>query len=149
MVQFYGFPAHDGPEGGAKVAFFRGGTVCTPDTIDRAVDDLEVQRMRAVLVPRIPALAGSLLRAKTCMYTTTPDEHFVIARHPEHAQVAIACGFSGHGFKFVPVVGEILADLATAGHTDHPIGLFDPARFAVPAAGAGRRPGASPAHPPR
>jgi sarcosine oxidase len=130
-VQFYGFPAHDGPDGGAKVAFFRGGIVCTPDTIDRAVGGLEVERMRAVLASRIPALAGSLLRAKTCMYTTTPDEHFVIARHPEHPQVAIACGFSGHGFKFVPVVGEILADLAMAGRTDHPIGLFDPARFAV------------------
>jgi sarcosine oxidase len=64
------------------------------------------------------------------MYTTTPDEHFVIATHPEHAGVTVACGFSGHGFKFVPVVGEILADLATSGATAHPISLFDPRRFA-------------------
>ena len=49
------------------------------------------------------------------MYTTTPDDHFVIATHPRHEQVTVACGFSGHGFKFVPVVGEILADLATRG----------------------------------
>ena len=65
------------------------------------------------------------------MYSSTPDEHFVIARHPAHPEsVTVACGFSGHGFKFVPVVGEILADLALTGTTGHPIGLFDPARFA-------------------
>jgi sarcosine oxidase len=64
-----------------------------------------------------------------CMYTTTPDEHFVIAPHPTHDRVTVACGFSGHGFKFMPVVGEILADLATDGTTRHPIALFDPARF--------------------
>jgi sarcosine oxidase len=65
------------------------------------------------------------------MYTNTPDEHFVIATHPEHEQVTVACGFSGHGFKFVPVVGEIVADLATTGTTEHPISLFDPRRAAV------------------
>jgi glycine/D-amino acid oxidase-like deaminating enzyme len=65
------------------------------------------------------------------MYTTTPDEHFVIATHPDHTQVTVACGFSGHGFKFVPVVGEILADLATDGGTAHPIALFDPRRPAL------------------
>jgi sarcosine oxidase len=63
------------------------------------------------------------------MYTTTPDEHFVIALHPEHPQVAVAAGFSGHGFKFVPLVGEVLADLVTERTTVHPIGLFDPARL--------------------
>jgi sarcosine oxidase len=70
------------------------------------------------------------------MYTTTPDHHFVIARHPAHEQVSVACGFSGHGFKFVPVVGEILADLATRGTTDHPIDLFDPRRRAMTPAAA-------------
>ena len=74
-------------------------------------------------------MAGSFLRAKACMYTSTPDEHFVIGRHPRHPQVLVACGFSGHGFKFAPVIGEILADLATTGATAHPIGLFDPCRF--------------------
>ena len=82
----------------------------------------------------LPTLPGQFLTAATCMYTTTPDEHFVIAQHPEHPQVSVACGFSGHGFKFVPVVGEILADLATTGSTAHPIGLFDPSRPALSAA---------------
>jgi sarcosine oxidase len=63
------------------------------------------------------------------MYTLTPDEHFVIGRHPAHERVVVACGFSGHGFKFVPVVGEILADLAVDGATAHPLSLFDPLRF--------------------
>lgn len=84
------------------------------------------------LAPLIPTLAGQHLRAATCMYTNTPDEHFVIAPHPEHAQVTVACGFSGHGFKFVPVVGEVVADLCLDGATRHPVGLFDPARFARP-----------------
>jgi sarcosine oxidase len=63
------------------------------------------------------------------MYTNTPDEHFVISAHPEHPQVVIACGFSGHGYKFCSVVGEILADLAIEGSTRHPIDLFSPARL--------------------
>jgi sarcosine oxidase len=76
----------------------------------------------------LPTLPGRLVRAATCLYTSTPDGHFVLGTHPEHPQVSIACGFSGHGFKFVPVVGEILADLATDGSTGHDIGLFDPLR---------------------
>jgi sarcosine oxidase len=130
-TQIYGFPAIDGPDGGAKVAFFRRGALTTPQTIDRTVHADEIAAMAGQTVPRLPALAGRFLRAKACMYTTTPDEHFVIARHPGHDHVTVAAGFSGHGFKFVPVVGEILADLATTGTTAHPIGLFDPGRPAL------------------
>jgi sarcosine oxidase len=133
-MQCYGFPAHDGARGGAKVAFFRNGVETSPETIDRAVSEHEVDEMRAFASARIPALNGPLLQAKTCMYTTTPDEHFVIGRHPGHDNVVIACGFSGHGFKFASVVGEILADLALEGGTDHPIELFDPVRFEAPIA---------------
>ncbi|MCK2238448.1 MULTISPECIES: N-methyl-L-tryptophan oxidase [unclassified Crossiella] len=129
-IQAYGFPASDGPDGGAKVAFFRGGQTCTPDTIDRTVHPHEVEAMRGQMLPRIPSLPGEFLRAATCMYTNTADEHFVIATHPAHEQVTVACGFSGHGFKFVPVVGEILADLALTGTTAHPIDLFRPERLA-------------------
>jgi sarcosine oxidase len=127
-VQFYGFPALDGPAGGVKVAFFRGGQTCTPDTIDRHVHDHEVRAMAAHVAARIPAIPGRFIRAVACMYTNTADKHFVVARHPGHERVTVACGFSGHGFKFVPVVGEVLADLATTGTTRHPIALFDPAR---------------------
>lgn len=77
--------------------------------------------------------------AKTCLYSVTPDKHFVIGQHPQHEQVSIACGFSGHGFKFVPVVGEILADLALTGATAHPIDLFDPQRPALRNEGCSHR----------
>jgi sarcosine oxidase len=127
--QFYGFPAHNGLSAGVKVAFFRGGQTCTPDTIDRTVHPEEIEAMAAFVRRGMPTLPGRFLRAATCMYTNTPDEHFVIARHPRHEQVVVACGFSGHGFKFVPVVGEVLADLVTEGRTSHPIYLFDPARL--------------------
>jgi sarcosine oxidase len=131
--QLYGFPAIDGPNGGAKVAFFRQGGVTTPETLDRQVHPEEVEFIAADLRRVLPTLPGRSLTAAACMYTTTPDEHFVIATHPRHEQVTVACGFSGHGFKFVPVVGEILADLATDGTTRHPIGLFDPRRPALTA----------------
>ncbi|MFE3741186.1 N-methyl-L-tryptophan oxidase [Streptomyces sp. NPDC059134] len=131
-VQVYGFPAIDGPDGGAKTAFFRKGTVCTPATIDRTVREEEIEAIAAHLRRHVPSLPGTFQQAATCMYSNTPDEHFVITRHPAHpASVTVACGFSGHGFKFVPVVGEIVADLALTGATGHPIELFDPSRLSA------------------
>jgi sarcosine oxidase len=133
---FYAIPAHDGPRDGVKVAFFRAdGRPANPETIDREVHDDEVEFIRGYLARYVPALDGDFLYAKTCMYTNTPDEHFVISTHPDYPQVAIAAGFSGHGYKFCSVVGEILADLATDGETSHPIGLFCPARLAGKARG--------------
>lgn len=133
--QIYGFPMTDGPAGGFKLGFFRKGSPTTPQTIDRHVYDHEVADMRARAVQLFPRLTGPLVQAKTCLYSVTPDEHFVIGPHPLHRQVQIACGFSGHGFKFVPVVGEILADLAVAGSTELPISLFDPTREVLAPAG--------------
>jgi sarcosine oxidase len=126
----YGFPAIDGSHGGVKVAFHHQGEITTPETIDREAHADEIERMRAYLRTHIPALDGALLKAATCMYTNTPDQHFVITKHPKYPQVAIAAGFSGHGYKFASVVGEILADLAINGTTQHPIDLFTPDRFA-------------------
>jgi sarcosine oxidase len=125
---FYGIP--DGLRGGVKAGFHHvGGEVCTPETLDREVRDAEISRIRERLATHIPDLAGRCLEAKACMYTNTPDEHFVISAHPELEQVTIACGFSGHGYKFCSVVGEILADLVTEGSTRHPIELFSPTRL--------------------
>jgi sarcosine oxidase len=124
----YGFPAIDGPDGGVKIALHHGGVACTPQTIDREVHAEEIGRLQERIATQIPDLNGQLLRAVTCMYTNTPDEHFIVGLHPRHAHVALACGFSGHGYKFASVVGEILADLATEGATSHPIQLLDPTR---------------------
>ncbi|WP_109488254.1 N-methyl-L-tryptophan oxidase [Occallatibacter savannae] len=126
----YGFPAIDGPNGGIKVAIHGSDLSCTPDTVDRQIHDADVQQIIVSLQGRIPAIAGDLLRAKTCLYTMTPDEHFIIGPHPRLPSCTIACGFSGHGFKFAPVIGEILAGLATRSSSTHPIALFSPERFA-------------------
>lgn len=132
-VMPYGLPALEGPNGGVKVAIYHSPFLqtCTPQTIDRTVHEHEVELMRSAIAHRIPSLNGALLKAVTCMYTKTPDQNFIIAAHPQHPQVVIACGFSGHGFKFCSVVGEILADLVDGGETRHDIRLFSPMRFVV------------------
>jgi sarcosine oxidase len=116
--------------GAPKVGFHHRRRVTDPDGVDRNVAPEELAAMRAVLAERIPALTGRCLASTVCLYTMTPDEHFVIGHLPgSEGRVSIAAGFSGHGFKFVPVVGDILADLAIDGSTDAPIALFDPTRF--------------------
>lgn len=125
----YGFPAIDGPEGGVKAAIHGSEVVCTPDSVDRTVHESDLRGTVDAVKLRIPALDGRVLRAKTCLYTMTPDEHFVIGPHPQFKSCTIACGFSGHGFKFASVVGEVLADLAVDGATRHPMELFSPGRF--------------------
>jgi sarcosine oxidase len=133
---FYAIPAHDGHTGGVKAAFFRAdGKPADPETIDREVHEEEVEFIRSYLARYVPDLDGDFLFAKTCMYTNTPDEHFVISTHPNYPQIVIAAGFSGHGYKFCSVVGEILADLVTQGETTHPIDLFSPARLVDAARG--------------
>jgi sarcosine oxidase len=125
----YGIPAIDGPTGGVKVAIHGSDFVCTPESVDRTIHDSDIRSIIEKLSPRLPALDGELVRAKTCLYTITPDEHFIIGPHPQVPLCTVACGFSGHGFKFAPVIGEILADIATDESTRHPIGLFSPLRF--------------------
>jgi sarcosine oxidase len=126
---FYGFAASDGRNRGVKVAIHAGEEMCSPDSIDRSIREDDELAMRSVIASRIPTLNGPFLEARTCMYTMTPDEHFIIEQHPDFPQVSIAAGFSGHGFKFSSVVGEILADLAIEGRTSHNIALFSHRRF--------------------
>lgn len=128
-VQFYGFPVTDPNARSVKTAFHTNGTPTTVEAIDRTVYPDEIERLRNHVHSHIPSLCGPCTKAITCMYVNTPDEHFVIAPHPEHPQVSIAAGLCGHGFKFATVVGEILADLAITGTTAHPIALFSPRRL--------------------
>ena len=129
--QFYGFPSMGGTDE-IKVAFFRGGQATTADAVDRVVHPKEVAEIREYLGPRFPTLGPELLRAVTCLYTNTPDENFIVDLHPRYPQVTIAAGFSGHGFKFVPVIGEIVADICLLGSTKWEIGLFAADRVANP-----------------
>jgi sarcosine oxidase len=117
-------------ERGVKTVFFRaGGVPCDPDALDRRVREDEIEFLRGYLERYVPALAGRCLATDVCMYTNTPDEHFVIDLHPDHPQVSFASPCSGHGYKFATVVAEILADLATDGATRHPIEMFSSHRF--------------------
>jgi sarcosine oxidase len=109
--QYYGFPALPGQ--GLKLGRHDVNAPCTPETIRRDVDEAEVAELRQMLDRYLPGASGPTLWTLTCTYTHSPDEHFIIDRHPEHAMIAFGCGFSGHGFKFAPVIGEALADLAT------------------------------------
>ena len=124
---FYGFPALG--DDGVKVARHHSGEACTPATISREVTEDDVQVMRGLLKRHLPTVNGDLLSSTTCMYTNTPDGHFIIDRDPRHANVVLASACSGHGFKFASVIGEVLADLACEGRTRHPIEMFRLQRF--------------------
>ena len=127
----YGFPMVDGPAGGLKLAFFNTFALAEPDAVDRVVTEVETEATRERARQLFPHLTGPLVKAMTCLYTTSPDHDFVVGALPDRPQVTVASVCSGHGFKFVPVVGEILADLVTDGRTTHDISTFDPARPAL------------------
>jgi sarcosine oxidase len=112
-ANFYGFPHVEWP--GVKVARHHSGDYCDPDQVDRTVNSEDERRLRSAIAERIPALNGPVVRSLICLYENSADEHFLIDRVAGHPNVTYAGGFSGHGFKFSSVVGEILADLVTRG----------------------------------
>lgn len=125
---FYGLPSRDRLT--TKAAQHHGGQSTTAEDVDRQVSSADLESLRAGLAEIAPDLAvADVERTSVCMYTNTPDQDFVLGPHPASPGVMLAAGFSGHGFKFAPVVGEILADLALRGGTEEPISAFDPARF--------------------
>lgn len=121
-----------GEETRLKATFIEGAAeLCTPETMNEVeVSQGDVELMAETIKKYVPDAAGKFLEAGACMYTNAPDCHFVISTHPKHRNVALAAGMSGQGYKYAPVVGEILADLAIEGRTRHNIELFDPKRFA-------------------
>jgi sarcosine oxidase len=128
LGQHYGFPPWRG--GLLKIAkhHHRNQTV-DPDHVDRVVSAEDEALIRPFVSRYIPAAAGPLRSAKTCLYMMTPDRDFLIDRLPGAPNIVVASPCSGHGFKFAPVVGEILADLATGGVTGHDISRFRFGRF--------------------
>lgn len=98
---------------GLKVALHHRGSAITADTLDRAVHDDDVEPVRRLLRRRIPAADHPPSRSTVCMYTNTPDAHFLVDRLPESPRVLLASACSGHGFKFASVLGELLADRLT------------------------------------
>jgi sarcosine oxidase len=126
--QHYGFPSFG--RRGVKIAkhHHRDQTV-DPDTVDRAVTPDDEALIRPAIASHIPSANGKLLSATTCLYTMTPDHDFIIDRLAGDNRIIVASPCSGHGFKFAPVLGEILADLAMHDATQHDISRFRLARF--------------------
>ena len=126
---YYGFPVRDAR--GLKVAQHSGGdTVHDPLFVDRSVDFAERQQVDRFLRLHLPEVALPAADHAVCMYTMSPDEHFIIDRHPQHPQIAIAAGLSGHGFKFASVLGESLVELAIDGRPQLPLEFLSLRRFA-------------------
>jgi sarcosine oxidase len=122
---YYGFP-YD-PENGLKMAGLHFGDRVDPDTVDREASAADEERVRAWLRRRMPLANGERRRAQVCMYTNSPDGHFIIDRE---GPVTYASACSGHGFKFASAVGEILADLTITGRSSLDIGFLSGDRLA-------------------
>jgi sarcosine oxidase len=126
---FYGFPIYGIP--GFKIGLYHHlKQNVDPDEMDREANYTDEAPLRACIEKYFPEASGPVTALKTCLFTNTADEHFILDLHPDHPQVSIAAGFSGHGFKFCSVVGEIMADLAQNGTTAHDVSGFSVDRFA-------------------
>jgi sarcosine oxidase len=128
---YYGLPALD-PRGVKVARHYGAAELNGPEAVERTAGADDEAPVRQFLREWLPDADGPCRDASVCLYTLTPDRHFVIDTHPDAAGVALAAGFSGHGFKFAPVVGEVLADLVVSGKTTWPIELFRLGRFGGP-----------------
>jgi sarcosine oxidase len=125
---FYGFPVHGVP--GFKIGkYHHREERSDADAIDRECHREDEEVLRRGIRAYFPDADGPTMAMKSCIFTNSPDEHFILDFHPRHSKIVIAAGFSGHGFKFCSVVGEIMADLALDGATRHDISMFRLSRF--------------------
>ncbi|MEN1680984.1 MAG: N-methyl-L-tryptophan oxidase [Planctomycetota bacterium] len=126
---YYGFPSVE--PWGVKVGDHAAGKpLARPEDVDRSIDRAEQQAVERFVETHLPSLKRPAHHHATCFYTMTPDEHFVVDRLPSDERICMAAGMSGHGYKFTPVLGEALADLAIDGETTLPIGFLAASRFA-------------------
>jgi hypothetical protein len=126
--RYYGFPVHTVP--GFKFGrYHHFEEVVEPDTYDRQPSEFDEEVLRDFASRYFPDGAGPTMILKSCMFTNSPDRQFIIDLHPEYPQVSFAAGFSGHGYKFASVIGEVMADLAERQDSRHNISLFNIARL--------------------
>jgi len=123
---FYGFPDLGD---GVKVAFHHQGQSSDPEHVCREVAAEEIDKMRLLLGRYLPLAAGRLRSNAVCIYTNTPDEHFIFDWHPAYQQVLVASPCSGHGFKFSSTIGELAADLLTGRKVPFDLRRFEIDRF--------------------
>jgi sarcosine oxidase len=127
--RFYGFPSFLIP--GFKFGkYHHRGEQVDPDTVNRNPEPEDEELLRAFARRYFPEGEGPTLMLKACMFTNTPDHHFILDRHPAHPEISIAAGFSGHGYKFCSVIGEVMADLVQDERGRHDIEFFRLGRFA-------------------
>ena len=126
--RFYGFPVYNIP--GFKFGkYHHFEEEVDPNDPFREADEEDEEMLREFASRYFPQGAGPTMSLKSCMFTNSPDKHFIIDLHPEYPQVSFAAGFTGHGYKFASVVGEIMADLSERRESRHNIALFNLARF--------------------
>lgn len=126
--RYYGFPAFGIP--GFKIGRYHHlDERVDADEVSREITAADEEVLRTAVERYFPSANGPVMTMKTCMFTNSPDEHFIIGSPLDTPQVSFAAGFSGHGFKFASVVGEIMADLAIHQSTRHDISMFHPGRF--------------------
>jgi len=123
----YGSPALDGPDGGVKLSRVDE-RPCMAETVDRVITTSEIDEVAAALRPHLGVELGPVVEARVCMWTNTPDHHFVLGQHPKQPDVIVGAGCSGHAFKYLPAIGEMLADLVVDGKTSYDVSLFEPVR---------------------
>lgn len=129
---FYGFPLLGRTTGpiGLKLAHHHPGTPCGPDEINGPMSSADEEILRLFLRRYLPSAGEQVIHKKHCLYTYSPDSHFIVDHLPGYeGKVFVACGFSGHGFKFTPVIGEVMADLAIKGKSELPIEFLGVKRF--------------------
>lgn len=124
---YYGFPRHEVP--GFKFARYNHRGESGDAAFRRDIEEADIALLADAVSRYLPEGAGPALAARPCLFTNTPDGHFILDRHPGHANVLVAGGCSGHAYKFLPAIGEALADLVTDGRSRHDIGLFSLSRF--------------------
>jgi sarcosine oxidase len=116
-IEYYGFPA-DGEIGGIKFASHDAGMDFDPDHADRPVMPEHLERAMEHIATRFPDLSGEVIAAQSCLYTITPDEHFILDHAPGSRRIVVCSGCSGHGFKFTILLGKLAADMAATGERD-------------------------------
>ena len=127
LPSWYGVPSLDGET--VKAAIHHEGREADPDGQDREVHRGDVTPVAELVAEGLPGLDPEPVRGKTCMYTNTPDGHFVLGRPPGLDRIVMLGPMAGHGFKFASAAGRIGADLAVDGSTELPIEFFSPARL--------------------
>jgi sarcosine oxidase len=125
----YGFPMLPDIPGLKVATHVRPAPTADVEMLDRSPRAGDEAAVRWVLRDHLPDANGPLLAVRVCMYTNSPDLQFILDRHPQHANVLIACGFSGHGFKCATAIGQALAEMAIDGRSTLPIGFLGLGRF--------------------